>query len=222
MDEFEKKNFVVTGASKSYGAAILCELKQRGHTVFEMQRHPRPVLDDLMSPIIDMEHWIKADFSEPADPIFAANYFISENVIVDGIVHCVSHREDVNPDMISAMDFENHFAVSVFSPLVFVMYMARAMRIMPNSKVIFLMDNRKLDKNNICYLAAKKAIPAVAEACRIVLPGVNFVYAAVPDFNSEKADGVEQRICNILEDSKLPPSNIVNLMDHRTSIDAAK
>ncbi len=173
--EIERKNFVVTGASKSYGASILCELKQRGHTVFEMQRHPRPVLDDLMAPIIDMEHWIKTDFGEPADPILAANYFISENVIVDGVVHCVSHHEDVNPDMVSAMDFEKHFTVSVFSPLVLIMYMARAMRIMPNSKVIFLMDHRKLDKNSICYQAAKSAIPAVAEACRSVLPGINFV-----------------------------------------------
>ena len=217
--KIEKNTFVVTGASKSYGASILCELKQRGHTVFEMQRHPRPVLDDLLSPVIDMEHWIKTDFSEPADPILAANYFISEDVIVDGIVHCVSHHDEVNPDMISAMDFEKHFSVTLFSPLVFVMYMVRAMRVMPNAKVIFLMDNRKLPNSSLCYAAAKNAIPAVAEVCKKVLPGIEFIYAAVPDLNSEKSDGVEQKICNILESEDRMASNIVNLTDHRTSVD---
>ena len=79
---------------------------------------------------------------------------------------------------------------------------------MPGSRVIFLLDSRKLPHENTAYMIAKRSTVAIVEATRHLCEGVDFLYVAMPDRNSPKADDADEEVVRILTEEKLPKDKV--------------
>ena len=74
-----------------------------------------------------------------------------------------------------------------------------------------MLDSRKLPHENTAYMIAKKSTVAIVEATRHLCDGVDFLYVAMPDRTSPKADDADGEVVKILTDEGLPQNKVTIL-----------
>ena len=208
-----RRTYAVTGASKSYGAGIVAELRNSRHTVYDIQRHAKAFLSETFSPVIETDHWVPCDFLEGKPIVQVANWMVSNEVKLDGIVHAAAHHDPQDPLLISVHEMREAFQVNLIGPLILTMYLYQAYRFNKGARCIFLLDQRtsKLPEEEIAYCTAKAATLPTVEAYKRIMPDLEILYVAMPDKKNANSDTAEAEAVKILTDAESPKKNLIIL-----------
>ncbi len=174
--------------------------------MWDIQRHAKAFLSETFSPTVELDSWIKCNFSEAHSVIKAASYCRSNNLKFHGIVHATAHHDPVDPLLISQHELNQSFDVNIFGPLCLTSYLHISGCFVEGARVIFLLDQRtsSLGRDHLAYTTAKNATMAIVETYRSYLFGLEFLYVAMPSRGSENVDQAETQVVKILTDEELP------------------
>lgn len=199
-----QKTFAVTGASRSYGADVVNVLRNQGHIVYDIQRHIRPLMDELFDTDLELKNWVSCDFMQAHEVVGVATGLLEGKVKLDGVVHAVAHCEDLDTRLLSTHDMSKHFIVNVFGPLLLTVYLQQAAVLKRGARVIFLLDQRKLPLEKIMYAASKASTRAIVSEFAPLFDGIDFLYVSLPDRRSDRADDADTRIVQFLTRAEVP------------------
>lgn len=155
-------NFLVAGGSGVYGTALVSELRQKQHTVYEAQREATTDGDiDVI-----LEYWRQCDFDNGADLALLVQSFVAEDIQIDGVAFLQKHLRRIDLAELGPYDLQRHVMVNVISPLFAIRYMSKYGVLVEGARVIFPLDKRAgLDTSYVSYRASKAILPTLVEIC---------------------------------------------------------
>jgi len=196
---------------REYGADVVHVLRNQGHIVYDIQRHIRPLMDELFDTDLELKNWVSCDFMQAHEVVGVATGLLEDKVKLDGVVHAVAHCEDLDHRLLSTHDMSKHFIVNVFGPLLLTVYLQQAAVLNMGARIIFLLDQRKLPIENIMYAAAKASIRSIVSEFGPLFDGIDFMYVSLPDRKTERSDDADERVVRFLTRDELPKNKHIIL-----------
>jgi len=166
--------FLVVGGSRGYGCQIAFTLQGTKHKVYTLQRTPPP--DGIWG-----EMWFEQDLEDFAKTALTVHAFVSDEVVLDGVVFAAAANEKRDHRVLNAFDLRDHLETNVIAPTLMLRYLGEHGVLKPNGVAIFLLDDRELEPDRLPYMVSKAAIrPVVDTFFRSFHHQIRIVYVCPP------------------------------------------
>lgn len=197
----DRSTFVVTGASRGYGAEIAaCLRTAHKQRVFEIQRHPRPdLVDNPRFAGAGIADFIGCDFFEAENGVQAVSRLHSamKGEKIAGIVHAVGFKEIIDPGLLTVLDISQHLMANVLGPAMFTVYCSQYGVLAESAPVAWLLDRRRIKADYAAYRSAKNAIPGIVDPLGELHCGRN-CFILTPDKETPNGDMLADRVAKLM------------------------